>query len=135
MHRHLLHKELKQNKKTKKKQPIFFFGKLAGACVFCKFSSVVSYRNPSAVNCRCSHTSALKCRISHVSVSGKLTTKLPKIAKNKPIKSNNTFFLFYVKHVLIPPKIDASMILEQDLMKKYWILGVLMEEERKVMMK
>jgi len=27
------------------------------------------------------------------------------------------------------------MILEQDLMKKYWILGVLMEEERKVMMK
>jgi len=26
--------------------------------------------------------------------------------------------------VLIPPMLDASMILEQDLMKKYWIWGL-----------
>lgn len=31
---------------------------------------------------------------------------------------------FYVKIVLIPPTLDASMILEQDLMKKYWIWGL-----------
>jgi len=36
--------------------------------------------------------------------------------------------------VLIPPRIDAPMILEEDLMKKYWILGDWMEEERKVIM-
>jgi len=32
--------------------------------------------------------------------------------------------VFNVKSVLIPPKNDAPMILEQDLMKRYWILGV-----------
>jgi len=31
--------------------------------------------------------------------------------------------VFYVKSVLIPPVLDASMILEQDLMEKNWIWG------------
>jgi len=31
--------------------------------------------------------------------------------------------IFYVKSVLIPPMLDASMILEQDLMKKKLDLG------------
>ena len=31
---------------------------------------------------------------------------------------------FYVKSALIPPMLDASMILEQDLLKKNWILGL-----------
>ena len=43
--------------------------------------------------------------------------KTQKTAKNKSIKSNSTCF-FDVKSLLIPPRIDASMILEQDLMKK-----------------
>ena len=30
---------------------------------------------------------------------------------------------FYVKSVLIPPMLDASMILDQDLVKNYWIWG------------
>jgi len=32
--------------------------------------------------------------------------------------------IFYVKSVLIPPMLDASMILEQDLMKKKLDLGI-----------
>jgi len=48
-------------------------------------------------------------------------------AKNQPIKMLNTCF-FYVKSVLIPPMLDASMILEQDLMKKNIEFGDWMEE-------
>jgi len=55
--------------------------------------------------------------VSHDSILRKLTKKTTKTSKNQPIKMLNTFF-FYVKSVLIPPMLDASMILEQDLMKK-----------------
>jgi len=87
MHKHQCHNELKQKKIQ------FFSEKEAVACDNCQFSSVVNYRNPSAINCRCSHTLALNCRCPHVNVLQKLIAKTPKIAQNKPIKSNTTCFL------------------------------------------
>jgi len=42
---------------------------------------------------------------------------------------------FYVKSVLIPPMFDASMILEQDLMKKNIEFGDWIEGVWKLMMK
>jgi len=77
MHKHQFHNELKQKQKTTN----FFFEKVVVTCVFCQFSSAINYRNPSVVNCQCSHASTVFSK-----------NWQQKQEKNQPIKSNNTFF-------------------------------------------